>query len=101
MNDEYDFDFMDSFNKGNDAPASPSDGGGRRPLIRDLPKSDKNSLRSMVSVPVGGGTLTPAKIGNTYGARWTAQFSKGGKAKSASSRGDGIAQRGKTRGRYL
>jgi hypothetical protein len=63
----------------------------------------------MMSIPLAGGTLTPAKIGNTYGARWTAQFAKGGKVKdkaaskvsSASRRGDGIAQRGKTKGRCI
>ena len=98
MND-FDYDFQDDFNKANDAPSSPSDRD--RPLMKDLPQSDKNSLRNMLSVPVGGGTLAPAKIGNTYGARWTKNFAKGGKVSSASKRADGIAQRGKTKGRYL
>jgi hypothetical protein len=107
MNDDYDF--SDDFNKAGDVPPSPADSGGGRPMLKDLPKSDKNNLRDMLSVPVGGGTLTPAKIGNTYGAKWTKNFAEGGKVKdksapqvsSASKRADGIAQRGKTKGRYL
>jgi hypothetical protein len=99
MDDEYDF--SEDFNKSGDnapLPPRPND----RELNKNLPASDsKNNLRSMLSMPLAGGTLTPAKIGNTYGARWTANFSKGGKVSSASKRGDGIAQRGKTKGRML
>jgi hypothetical protein len=36
-----------------------------------------------------------------YGLRFEKKFSKGGKVSSASSRADGIAQRGKTRGKML
>ena len=98
MNDDYDF--SEDFNKSGGIPPSSDEGGGRRPLLRDLPKSDTN-LRSMLSVPVAGGTVAPAKIGNTYGAKWTKNFAKGGKVSSASKRADGIAERGKTKGRYL
>jgi len=59
------------------------------------------SLRDAVSIPIGGGVLEPAKVGKGYGARWTKTFDKGGKVGSASKRADGIAQRGKTKGRYL
>ena len=58
-------------------------------------------------VPFAGGTITPAKVGKGYGAQWSMQFSKGGKVakeekvSKASKRADGIAQRGKTKGRYL
>jgi hypothetical protein len=97
MNDDYDF--SDDFNKAGDVPPSPADSG--RPFFKDLPKSDKNNLRDMVSVPVGGGTLAPAKVGNTYGAKWTKNFAKGGKVSSASKRADGIAERGRTKGRLL
>ena len=62
------------------------------------PRSSMSSLRDAVSVPMGGGMLSPAKVGQGYGVRWTKKFSKGG---SASSRADGIAQRGKTKGRCL
>jgi hypothetical protein len=54
-----------------------------------------------MSVPLGGGTLSPAKVGKGYGVQWTKKFNKGGKASAASKRADGIAQRGKTKGRYL
>jgi hypothetical protein len=62
------------------------------------PRTSSSSFRDAVSVPVAGGMLSPAKVGQGYGARWTKKFSKGG---SASSRADGIAQRGKTKGRCL
>ena len=58
-------------------------------------------------VPFAGGTITPAKVGRGYGAQWSMKFSKGGKVakeekvSKASKRADGIAQRGKTKGRYL
>jgi hypothetical protein len=60
-----------------------------------------SSLRDAVSIPLGGGTLEPAKVGKGYGVRWSKKFDKGGKVGSASKRADGIAQRGKTKGRYL
>lgn len=47
---------------------------------------------------VFGGDLKPAKVGKGYGARWTMNFSNGG---SASSRADGIAQKGKTKGKMV
>ena len=72
---------------------SPSFGGGSSSL--------GSRLREAMSVPVGGGTLEPAKVGKGYGVRWTKKFNKGGKASSASKRADGIAQRGKTKGRVL
>jgi len=59
------------------------------------------SLRDAVSVPIGGGTLEPAKVGKGYGFKWSKKFDKGGKVGSASKRADGIAQRGKTKGKYL
>jgi hypothetical protein len=65
------------------------------------PSSLGRSLRDAVSIPIGGGTLEPAKVGKGYGARWTKSFDKGGKVGSASKRADGIAQRGKTKGRVL
>ena len=65
------------------------------------PKAPSSSLRDAVSVPVAGGVVSPARVGQGYGVRWTKKFSEGGKTKSASSRADGIAQRGKTRGKYL
>ena len=58
-------------------------------------------------VPFAGGTITPAQVGRGYGAQWSMKFSKGGKVakeekvSKASKRADGIAQRGKTKGRYL
>jgi hypothetical protein len=75
---------------------------------KDLPvKSLGSDLRSLLSVPVAGGSLEPAKVGRGYGVKWSTKFAEGGKIKSeskastASRRGDGIAQRGKTKGRYL
>jgi hypothetical protein len=58
-------------------------------------------LREAMSVPLGGGKLEPAKVGKGYGVRWSKSFNKGGKVSPASKRADGIAQRGKTKGRYL
>mgnify|MGYP003656313830 CR=1 FL=1 len=52
-------------------------------------------------VPFAGGNIKPEKIGSGYGAKWSMKFSKGGKVSEASKRADGIAQRGKTKGRYL
>jgi hypothetical protein len=108
MDDEYDFsnDFSEGFNKAGDNAPPPPPPKEEKELNKNLPPSSSGNLRSMLSMPLAGGTLSPAKIGNTYGVRWSAQFSKGGKVKdkttskvsSASKRGDGIAQRGKTKG---
>jgi hypothetical protein len=49
---------------------------------------------------LAGGTLSPAKVGKGYGVSWTKKFNKGGNV-SASKRADGIAQRGKTRGKMV
>ena len=65
------------------------------------PSSLGRSLRDAVSIPIGGGTLEPAKVGKGYGVRWSKKFDKGGKVGSASKRADGIAQRGKTKGKYI
>jgi hypothetical protein len=40
-------------------------------------------------------------VGKGYGVRWSKKFDKGGKVGSASKRADGIAQRGKTRGKMM
>ena len=58
-----------------------------------------SGLRDYVSMPLGGGTLAPAKVGKGYGVRWNKTFNEGGKVSSASKRADGIAKRGKTKGR--
>jgi hypothetical protein len=65
------------------------------------PSSLGRNLREALSVPLGGGTLEPAKVGKGYGVRWSKKFDNGGKVSSASKRADGIAQRGKTKGRVL
>ena len=75
-------------------PSSPPSSGGES-------SSFGKSLREAVSVPIGGGTLEPAKVGKGYGVRWSKKFDKGGKVGSASKRADGIAQRGKTRGKMM
>ncbi len=86
---------------GNPAPPPPppprSEG---TPNFGEGSSSLGRSLRNAVSIPIGGGTLEPAKVGKGYGARWTKTFNKGGKV-SASKRADGIAQRGKTRGKMV
>jgi len=98
MNDDYDFSDDLSFNKTGDVtPQAVAE----RPLIKNLPKADTDSLRSRLSIPLAGGNIAPARIGNTPGLSWTKNFSKGGKVSSASKRADGIAQRGKTKGRML
>jgi hypothetical protein len=68
----------------------------------DAPQpSIADKLRSALSISVGGGQLSPEIGGGRVGAKWSKTFAKGGKVSSASKRADGIAQRGKTRGRYL
>jgi hypothetical protein len=107
MNDEYDF--SNDFNKADDIPINRQIENRPREVDKNLPSSDKNSLRNLTSMQLAGGTVSPAKIGNTYGVRYSAKFKEGGKVKdksapqvsSASKRADGIAQRGKTKGRYL
>ena len=112
MNDDYDdFNSFEDFNKSGDNSAPNRQIEDRsREVNKNLPAADsKNNLRSMLSMPLAGGTVSPAKIGNTYGVRWSANFSKGGKVKdkttpkvsSASKRADGIAERGRTKGRLL
>jgi hypothetical protein len=85
---------------GNPAPPPPppprSEG---TPNFGEGSSSLGKSLRDAVSIPIGGGTLEPAKVGKGYGVRWSKSFNKGGKVGSASKRADGIAQRGKTKGR--
>ena len=61
----------------------------------------KFNLKDALSVDAFGGKISPAKVGQGYGLRFEKKFSKGGKASSASKRADGIAQRGKTKGRML
>jgi len=106
MNDDYDFsddfsnDISDDFGFNKTGDVTPQ-AVGERPLIKKISKSDSNpdSLRNKLSVPLAGGRVGPARVGNTPGVSWTKEFSKGGKVSSASKRADGIAQRGKTRGR--
>jgi hypothetical protein len=93
------------------------DGGGSGGGSPDIGRTDSSDSRGNFSsgsslvnraikfakegVPFAGGNITPAKIGSGYGAKWSMNFSEGGKVSSASKRADGIAQRGKTKGRYL
>ena len=81
--------------------SSAGDSGGSR--SNDM--SAMQQIAQLVSqgVPVAGGGLKPGKVGKGFGLKWSKTFSKGGnvKAKSASNRADGIAQRGKTRGRIM
>jgi hypothetical protein len=76
--------------------SSNSEGTSKEPSIIDRIKDTVTN-----GVPFAGGNITPAKIGGGYGAKWTMKFSEGGKVSQASKRADGIAQRGKTKGRYL
>jgi hypothetical protein len=76
--------------------------GGRLAYTKDLDKS--SSLQAyadmMAGKPAGQDAFVkPQKIGVEY----RKSFAKGGKVKSssASSRADGIAQRGKTKGRFV
>ena len=76
-------------------------GGGASPRFDAPQPSIADKLRSALSVSVGGGQLSPEVGGGKVGAKWSKTFAKGGKVSSASKRADGIAQRGKTKGRYL
>lgn len=80
----------------------PSDGGGIGP-----PPSD---TRNNTTVNVNGQDVTSQEYNNPFGASEESgplNMRKGGrvksksKSKSKSSRGDGIAQRGKTRGKFV
>jgi hypothetical protein len=85
---------------GNPAPPPPPPRSEGSPNFGEGSSSLGKSLRDAVSVPIGGGTLAPAKVGKGYGVSWSKKFNKGGKV-SASKRADGIAQRGKTKGKYI
>jgi hypothetical protein len=82
-------------------PPPPPPKGDGSPNFGGESSSLGSRLREAMSVPLGGGTLSPAKVGKGYGVQWTKKFNKGGKVSSASKRADGIAKRGKTKGRYL
>jgi hypothetical protein len=85
---------------GNPAPPPPPPRSEGSPSFGEGSSSLGKSLRDAVSVPIGGGTLAPAKVGKGYGVSWSKKFNSGGKV-SASKRADGIAQRGKTKGKYI
>lgn len=78
------------FNKDGEKPKEGSSGGIKKP-----------------SIEIAGGTVTPERIktgsGDTaYGFKYTRKFwAKGGKVSSASSRADGCAIKGKTRGKMV
>lgn len=50
-------------------------------------------------LPVGGGFLSPGRVGGAPGLRWRTQFANGGSVGSASKRADGCAKKGKTKGK--
>ncbi len=81
------------FNSGQPAPP-PQPPSSDKPAFEDK----KFNLKDALSVDAFGGKIRPAKIGEGYGFKFEKKFSKGG---SASKRADGIAQRGKTKGRVL
>ncbi len=87
------------------APVAQANSGSSTPVsfnqINTPQPSIADKLRSALSVSVGGGQLSPEVGGGRVGAKWSKTFAKGGKVSSASKRADGIAQRGKTKGRYL
>jgi hypothetical protein len=85
---------------GNPVPPPPPPRSEGSPNFGEGSSSLGKSLRDAVSVPIGGGTLAPAKVGKGYGVSWSKKFNKGGTV-SASKRADGIAQRGKTKGKYI
>lgn len=57
------------------------------------------------SIDIAGGTVEPKLLkmpsGRVPAITYTRKFAAGGKVKSASKRADGIAQRGKTRGKMV
>ncbi len=52
-------------------------------------------------IPVGGGFLSPGRVGGAPGLRYKMQFAKGGSVGSASKRADGCAKKGKTKGKIV
>jgi hypothetical protein len=86
------------FNSGQpQPPPQPTPSSSERPAFEDK----KFNLKDALSVDAFGGKIMPAKVGQGYGLRFEKKFAKGGKVNSASKRADGIAQRGKTKGRML
>ena len=74
--------------------------GGRFSYAKDLDKNSSIQAYAdlMAGKPAGQDTfIKPNKVGFEY----RKSFAKGGKVASASSRADGIAQRGKTKGRFV
>ena len=77
---------------------------GQQSPIGQMPQANKlqeAQMTSMQKMPQPN-TVSPAmKRGGKVRGKTEAKFSSGGPASKASSRGDGIAQRGKTKGRYI
>lgn len=92
---------VDAYDGYRGGSAGSSERSSERSPAREPSIIDRISKIAEEGVPFAGGNIKPAKIGRGYGAKWTMNFAKGGKVSSASKRADGIAQRGKTKGRYL
>ena len=74
--------------------------GGRLAYTKDLDKNSSIQAYAdlMAGKPSGQNAfIKPQKLGLEY----RKSFTKGGKVASASKRADGIAQRGKTKGRFI
>ena len=81
------------FNSGQPLPPpQPTPSSSDKPTFEDK----KFNLKDALSVDAFGGKIMPAKVGKGYGLKFEKKFAKGG---TASSRADGIAKRGKTKGR--
>ena len=74
--------------------------GGRFAYTKDLDKD--SSIQAYADLMAGKPTGQDAFIKpNKIGVEYRKSFTKGGKVSSASSRADGIAQRGKTKGKFV
>jgi hypothetical protein len=71
-----------------------------RPTL-PYPMPDRPQVNVQPTPPMGGGMGSGMKRGGSVRKKTEAKFSSGGSTSKASSRGDGIAQRGKTKGRYI
>jgi hypothetical protein len=77
-------------------------GGGRAPAPAPTRSTGPRVTPTTISQPRSTlGRLTGTAAPKGYGIKLTTSFKKGGSVSSASKRGDGIATKGKTKGRFV
>lgn len=73
----------------------------RAPMPGDMTPEQEDKIRRRLAQEREDKAMDEAHRKAPYESMGTSEYKKGGKVGSASKRADGIAQRGKTRGKYL